>query len=185
MNNKKEIRKNILQKRKLITYKLLKLNSDFIINKIIQKFNLGSKKIGIYFPINNEVNLINLFNIKNKKFIPFIKNNIMFFSEINSFNKKELIKNKKIIEPKIKKNILIPEIIFIPIVAFNENCFRIGYGGGFYDKYLKNKSILKIGIAFDFQKIHFIPEIHDIQLNYIITEKNIYRKKCKHIFPIL
>ena len=187
--NKKEIRKIIIKKRKLINPIIWKLNSQIICKKVISTINLHNKKIGIYFPINNEVSPIELFNlIKCRKYLPKVKNNSInfceFFTErkINNFDilnnpkKYNLIFENKTFNPKIQKNIIVPEIILIPLVAFNKECFRIGYGGGFYDKYLKNKSILKIGIAFEMQKVNFIPENHDIQLNYIFTEKRIYYK---------
>jgi 5-formyltetrahydrofolate cyclo-ligase len=215
---KKEIRKLILQNRKKLNKKLINKNSFLINKKIIQTINLINKTIGLYFPINNEINLDIFFNLKKLKlFFPKIeinKNNLeknkMYFCGINSdflinkknknlinFNSKkiknnflkfkkipQLIFENKIIQPKFKKNTLIPEIIIIPLVAFNEKCFRVGYGGGFYDKYLKNKKILKIGVAFEFQKIHFKNEKHDIPLDYIFTEKRIYRRPCKNIFQI-
>ena len=215
---KKEIRKLILQKRKKLNKKIINKNSFLINQKIIQKINLINKKIGCYFPINNEINLDVFFNLKRiKLFFPktqINKNNSaknkMYFSEINSgllenkknknlinFNSKkikndflqfkkipELIFENKIIQPKFKKNTLIPELIIIPLIAFNKKCFRIGYGGGFYDKYLKNKKILKIGVAFEFQKVNFENAKYDIPLDYIFTEKRIYRRPCKNIFQI-
>ena len=57
---------------------------------------------------------------------------------------------------------------------------RLGYGGGFYDRYLNkylksNNNILTIGIAFSFQKYHKLPvSIEDVKLNYILTEKGIF-----------
>ena len=186
--NKKEIRKIIIKKRKSINQISWKLNSQIICNKILKKINLFNKRIGIYFPINNEVSLVKLFNSNQLIYLPKIKNNIINFCKYPIYQKNihndlflnpkkyNLIFENKTFNPKMQKNITIPEIIFIPLVAFNEKCFRIGYGGGFYDKYLKNKSILKIGVAFEMQKMDFIPENHDIQLNYIFTEKRIYHK---------
>ena len=186
--NKKEIRKIIIKKRKSINPISWKLNSQIICNKILNKINLLNKSIGIYFPINNEVALIELFHSNKLIYLPKIKNNEINFckysfdGKINNFDllknpkKYNLIFENKTFNPKMQKNITIPKIIFIPLVAFNEKCFRIGYGGGFYDKYLQNKSILKIGVAFEMQKMNFIPENHDIQLNYIFTEKRIYHK---------
>ena len=72
-----------------------------------------------------------------------------------------------------------PNILLIPLVAFDKHLNRIGYGGGFYDRYLnkylrKHDNILTIGIAFSFQKHHKIPELsYDVKLNYILTEKGI------------
>ena len=196
--NKLEIRKNILKKRNNITNNLLNFYSFSIINKIIRKFNLINTKIGIYFPINNEINSLFIFNIKNNNiFIPKIENNKMNFYAIKSnskINVSNFLKNKnnfkitddlifkdKVFQPKLKKNKIMPEIIIVPVVAFNDNCFRIGYGGGFYDRYLINKKILKIGVAMEFQKKEFHVEHYDIALDYIFTERRIYMKLCKKL----
>ena len=77
----------------------------------------------------------------------------------------------------ISKKIMYPDIILVPLVAFDNNLNRIGYGGGFYDRYIskikKNKNVLTIGLAFSFQKVKRIPiNKHDIKLDYILTEKD-------------
>lgn len=68
--------------------------------------------------------------------------------------------------------------IIIPMLGFNQDLFRIGYGGGYYDKYLSDSKARKIGLAFDEQ---FIPDLliekHDIPLDIIITPSKIYAKK--------
>ena len=67
-----------------------------------------------------------------------------------------------------------PNILLVPLVAFDKNLNRIGYGGGFYDRYIKKvkkkKKIVTIGLAYSFQKVKKIPVTkHDIQLDFIIT----------------
>ena len=76
--------------------------------------------------------------------------------------------------PKLKK--VYPDIIFVPIVAFDKFENRIGYGGGFYDRYLEKISQIKkcitIGLAFSFQKVNKINvEKFDRKLDLILTEK--------------
>ncbi len=59
----------------------------------------------------------------------------------------------------IKQKKLVPTILLIPMVAFDKNCNRLGYGGGFYDRFLEknqNINLIKIGLAFSFQKVNFI-----------------------------
>ena len=76
-------------------------------------------------------------------------------------------------------NKIIPSTILVPLLAFDKKKNRIGYGKGFYDKYLNkylnlHKKILTVGVAFSFQKYHKIPITKmDFQLDYIITEKGI------------
>ena len=67
-----------------------------------------------------------------------------------------------------------PNILLVPLVAFDNKRNRIGYGGGFYDRYIKKlrkkKKIVAIGLAYSFQKVKKIPVTkHDVQLDFIIT----------------
>ena len=69
--------------------------------------------------------------------------------------------------------------MLVPLLAYDKNKFRLGYGKGYYDrflnKYLKtNKNIVTVGIAFSFQKCEKIPiDNFDVKLNYILNEKGI------------
>ena len=85
--------------------------------------------------------------------------------------------NKYGIPEPITNKILYPDILLVPLVAYDEDRNRVGYGGGFYDRYIKKikriKKVLTIGIAFSYQKVKKIPiEKNDIKLDFIITEKN-------------
>ncbi len=90
-----------------------------------------------------------------------------------------LVNNFGMLEPR-KKKIKIPNLMLIPILAFDLNKYRLGYGKGFYDRYLnkylsKFKNILTVGVAFSFQKYHKLPnDKNDVKLNYILTEKGIF-----------
>ena len=70
--------------------------------------------------------------------------------------------------------------MLIPLLAFDKSKFRLGYGKGFYDRYLnkyikKYKDILTVGVAFSFQKYHKLPiNKHDMKLDFILTEKGIF-----------
>ena len=65
-------------------------------------------------------------------------------------------------------------VILVPVVGFFDT-YRLGYGKGYYDRYLKDSSALKIGIAFDVQEIKFDVKPTDIKLDMIITESRILR----------
>ena len=88
--------------------------------------------------------------------------------------------NKYGIPEPISKKIIHPDVLIIPLVAFDNELNRLGYGGGYYDRYIaksfKKKRIIKIGIAYSFQKLNKIPiNKYDIRLDYIITEEKFYK----------
>lgn len=65
-----------------------------------------------------------------------------------------------------------PEWMLVPGLGFDMHGSRLGRGKGFYDRYLENKDVLKIGLAWSEQVIKKIPmEAHDARMDFIITEK--------------
>ena len=106
------------------------------------------------------------------------KNNKMNFFEW-SFNDPLLINKHGIPEPISKKKIY-PDLLLIPLVAFDNNLNRLGYGGGYYDRYIskieKVNKVIKIGVGFSFQKIKKLPiNKYDKKLDLVITEKKFIR----------
>ena len=98
------------------------------------------------------------------------------------FNKGDVLKvgNFGVKEP-INENSYLPDIIFAPCLAFDMRGFRLGYGGGYYDRTIAyyrslNHNFSVIGYAYDDQKIDQV--IHnnlDQKLDYILTEKQLYK----------
>ena len=99
-------------------------------------------------------------------FYKWKKNDVL---NLNKFGVPEPTKLKKII----------PNIVLVPVLAFDKFKNRLGYGKGFYDQFLnnykrKNKKIITVGVAFSFQKHHKLPiNTNDYKLDYIITERGI------------
>ena len=66
----------------------------------------------------------------------------------------------------------------VPMLAFNDELCRLGYGGGYYDKFLANCDTEKIGVAFDEQKTTDLEaESYDIALDAIVTQSKIFRRQ--------
>ena len=94
-----------------------------------------------------------------------------------SFNDPLNIGNMGIPEPYKNKKIY-PDLLIIPLVAFDKFKYRLGYGGGFYDRYIqkikKIKKIATVGLAFSFQEVKDLPKNkYDKKLDFILTENNI------------
>ena len=84
--------------------------------------------------------------------------------------------NKYGIPEPTSDKIMFPSILLVPLLAYDKDCNRVGYGGGFYDRYIKKikkkKKIITIGLAFSFQKIRQVPtNRYDMKLDYIATDK--------------
>jgi len=180
--NKPQIRNKIIKIRKK------KFDKDFKIDLVkfisFLKINkLNFKSIGGYYPSNYEIDDLNILDLLEKKnfkvSLPIIKkdNQMNFYS----WSRNDPLKiNKFGIPEPVSSKIFYPDILLVPLVAYDSSLNRLGYGGGYYDRYIekieKIKKVTKIGLAFSFQKISSIPiNQYDKKLDFIVTEKEILR----------
>ena len=185
---KKEFRKKVINLRKEKDKDFIKHNSDIITDKLLNLDCIkNAKNIMLYLDFNNEVKtdqlitkLISLrktvaapVTLKNeRKLIPFKITNLKDGINIGAYGIRELKK-----DPYNELNVEDIDILIVPAVAYDKDCYRLGYGGGFYDRFIEHlrDDAITIGIAFDLQVFDSIPkENHDAQLNYVITENNMY-----------
>jgi 5-formyltetrahydrofolate cyclo-ligase len=174
--DKKEIRRNILRQRRDLGLAEKQALDKNIREKLIEFLEgLGRDlKLGIFYPKSDEINLLDVskHNFKNKisLFLPRI--NEQKSLDFYPLNKNRLEKNSKfqVLEPIADGNNYELDIIICPLIAFDKNFNRIGYGGGFYDRFLENaENLIKIGVAYKFQKLAKLPvEMHDARLDLII-----------------
>ena len=177
---KSQLRKKILKTRKVASKNNLTIDFNKVFN-LIKKNYLIKKSIGGYFPVNYEVDdleILKEFAKKNYQIsLPVIKKNFNMDFYKWSFDDPLKINQYGIPEPNSKK-LIYPDVILVPLVAFDNNLNRLGYGGGYYDRVIKKlskkKKILKIGLAFSIQKINNIPVTkYDKKLDFIVTDKYI------------
>lgn len=157
--DKKEVRLYIKQEKVKLSVKEIEYYSNIVIDKLLNS-NIYQEinNIYTYVSYNQEIKTIDFIKqcfLDNKKVaVPKVDKNVMNFHYINSFTDlKEGYYN--ILEP-INENIANDEnVLFImPGLAFDTSFNRIGYGGGFYDRYLDNhnkNNFIKIGLGYDFQ----------------------------------
>ena len=174
--DKSYLRKKFLIQRKKKYLTANKFNFNLIF-KLIKKY-FSKKKIIIagYYPCNYEVDILNFLEKASKKkfriVLPVIKSsNVMNFK--SWIFKEPLYVNKfGMLEPKNSSKNIIPDLIMVPLVAFDNSLNRIGYGKGYYDRSLKKiskikKNVISLGIGYSFQKCQKIPtNKHDFKLDY-------------------
>jgi len=180
--NKSQIRNKIIKIRKKKFDKNLQINLVKFIS-FLKNNKLHLKSIGGYYPSNYEIDDLDILDLLEKKnfkvSLPIIKKD----NQMNFYNwsRNDPLKiNKFGIPEPVSSKIFYPDILLVPLVAYDSNLNRLGYGGGYYDRYIekieKIKKIKKIGLAFSFQKISSIPiNQYDKKLDFIFTEKEILK----------
>jgi len=155
--------------------------------KLFPLEQLDNKNVGIYWPIGSELDcsLIIEHLLKNKITICFPK--VEIDTKVLSFyvweGKNNMISgNAGTLHPETSgKLAIVPDLLIVPIIAFDRSCNRLGRGGGYYDATIallrrQNKSLIVAGLAFDTQLCLFpLPcETHDEKMDLIITPTTIY-----------
>jgi 5-formyltetrahydrofolate cyclo-ligase len=172
--NKNSMRKHIATLRNSLEINAIKFYSEVIVNKINKLYEYKqARHVGIYFACNNEVNLSALWqnNMEKQFYAPKIIGENLLMLPFKNTN--DLIIGKyNILEPKTSDNSDQElDILFVPGLAFDKNCNRLGMGGGYYDKLLITHPAKQvIGVAFDFQIVDKIPtDPWDIKVDKVIT----------------
>jgi 5-formyltetrahydrofolate cyclo-ligase len=186
-NLKDNLRKKMLNERKSMEIHNVNASSNKIIGTILELPEFANcKNIMLYLSFSKEVDTYPLAKwcLDNGKTVitPYCvqsKREIIPY-EINNLTNDLTKSTFGVMEPKhdlLKKvNIEDIDLIIVPGVVFDEHCNRIGFGAGYYDRFLSKKleNTPAIGIAYDYQIIDQIPTgEYDVPLDFIITEKRI------------
>lgn len=172
---KKEfLRKKYKEKRDNIKNKVTKDN--LIYQKVINnKDILSSKTLLIYISINNEVDTIKIINyfLNTKNIaVPKIIDNDMFFCHVTNLN--ELTSGKYNIPEPTNENIVTDfdnAICIVPGICYDKKNYRVGYGKGYYDRFLSKNKIKTIGLCYKECMIEKIDnDKYDYKIDEVITE---------------
>lgn len=189
MKNKKELRLKSKTLRNALSENEIEEMSLAVANKILTLPIWEKTYFHIFLPITEqkEVNtefILHLLSGKDKEIIvskaDFETRNMTHF--LLTDNTK--IKKNEYNIPEPVDGIIVPsnkiDVVFVPLLAFDKKGHRVGYGKGFYDKFLSEckPSTIKIGLSF-FEPEEEINDVHegDMQLNYCVTPKTIYKFK--------
>lgn len=188
---KSELRSKMLEKRYGLSWQDVQIKSHAINEALFaQSYFINAKTMLIYLPIKKEPNSLpiikNAWNMEKQVLVPVTmpEKKELLLSRLDSL--KDLTEGYHGI-PEPKKTRLHPvkphkvDLCLLPGVAFDTNGYRLGYGGGYFDRFLPTlrPDCLKIALAYDFQILECIEHMpHDIPVDVIITESAIYY--CTH-----
>ena len=184
MSNKKDLRLKLktilssvsdsdhLQLSKLVSLNLKKFLED---QDVIQK-NLV---IGVFAPIQKEPDWhLEIEEAKTKTAYPAYADNNMVF-KLARMSELQVSQDFGVVikGPELSAQIVTPDIVIVPGLGFTKDGKRLGRGKGFYDRYLENSSVVKVGLAFEMQIEDDIPtDNHDVLMDFVVTDKDIYKK---------
>jgi 5-formyltetrahydrofolate cyclo-ligase len=182
---KQELRKKLIEARKELPD-----NEKQLASKAIAKHALAMgcfnkpKRVAGYYPIKGEISVLPLLEMlavrEHKVGLPSvdeIEHRLVFREwdvedelDVGSFG---------ILQPLGHKPVISPDILLVPAVGYDTNGYRLGYGGGYYDKLIAefkdwNQQIYTVGVAYRMQEMDIMPkEAHDEPLNAVITEAGV------------
>ena len=175
--DKKQIRSTVKKIREGLSVSEVELMSDIIVKKALSLNGIDKfYTFFIYNDFKNEVKtsfLINRLKELNKSVcFPLIKGETMLaVTPINNNFEKDAF---GILTPTEYNVVSKVDVAFVPLIACDVNKNRIGFGKGYYDKFLKDKNVLKIGLCYDFQVVDSVnAEPCDVPLDVIVTEKRV------------
>jgi len=178
---KARLRKQLLDARDGLSLDFIKITSKEIQDNL-RKVELyrTAKTIGAYYSIGSEVRtqdiLQEILNAGKELALPKVIKNDLVFKKISNFSDLEQ-GNFSVMEPKDKceivKNL---DVVIVPAIALSRDGFRLGYGFGYYDRFLHGKKSTTIALSYAKQVIKsFTHDVHDVKMNFIVTEDRVMK----------
>lgn len=182
---KARLRKQLLDSRDSLSQDFINITSKQIQDNLRKvDFFRNAKSIGAYYSIGSEVKTQDILQeiLKSGKEIalPKVVKKDLVFKKINSFSDLEQ-GNFSVMEPKDDcKDVKKIEVIIVPAIALTRNGYRLGYGFGYYDRYLSGKKSKTIALSYSKQIIKsFSYSDHDVRIDCIVTEDEVIMSKGK------
>ena len=188
IDNKEVTRKRLLKKLLALTYQEVKRRSKDV-EKIISSLSIykDAKTIMVYYPLKGEVDLLGMIEkVLGKKEVCFpvinCKNTCLVPYSVGDLKDSFIRGPHGVMQPDITKTKEVPieniDLVLVPGIAFDRNKYRLGRGGGFYDRLIKrlHSRTRTIGVAFNFQILQDLPVCipQDEKVDYVVTETDSY-----------
>ena len=178
-SEKVSLRKLLLEKRDNTSFDLMKIASDKIQKKLkkIESFK-NAQKIGAYYPIGSESLTQDIIQeaLSNGKeiYLPKVIGREMEFRKITDFSSLE-VGSFDIMEPRqgcpAENNL---DVILVPTIGISPQGVRLGYGYGYYDRFLSKNKTVTISLTLEKQIVKNIPkDDHDVLIDWIVTEDRV------------
>ena len=177
---KARLRKQLLDSRDALSLDFIKIASGKIRDNLRKiEYYRTAASIGGYYSIGSEVRtsdiLQEILNAGKNLSLPKVVKNNLVFKRVSRLSDDIEIGNFTVMEPKDRcESIKKLDVVLVPAIALTRDCYRLGYGFGYYDKYLKGKRSKKIALSYSKQIVKSIPhDSHDIKMDCIVTEDEI------------
>ena len=170
MNNKQQLRRWAKEERK--NFDIAKISSELVQKLKATDEYKQAKNIMIFYPLKDEIDLLELLEDSNKSFyLPKIDGENLLCCPFNKGAElcESCFKTKEPISKPVVKDLI--DLVIVPALAVDKNNYRLGYGGGFYDRFLSGVNIAKIVcIPKELLVETVYPEKHDIKIDKIIID---------------
>ena len=176
MLNKTDLRRSLMAARCTIATDL-RTSCDLAIAKRVRAWLKANpvRSLGVYWPINAEPDLLALYADLSQDGISLALPVVIKMNAPLAFAAwtpgDTLVRDACGVPTPVERNLMHPEALLIPCLGFNADNFRLGYGGGFYDRTLAVKPRpIAIGIAYSSARASFCAGPHDVALDVVITD---------------
>lgn len=184
MQNKLELRRTLLSLRNALAADQRALFDRHLADKILQWWRTEKPaSLGVYWPMRGEPDLhpayTELHGAGVQLALPMIVGDNAPLQFVTWTPGEELRKDRFGAGIPVADNALIqPQALLIPCLGFNADCFRLGYGGGFYDRTLATEPRPRtLGVAYAFAEVDFAAEVYDIALDAVVTEEATFHSR--------
>ncbi len=165
--NKEELRKKIKA-----LHKTLSFDSNSLADKLAQaKEYKQAKNIMLFYPLKDEVNLLSLLKDKSKNFfLPKVDGENLLCCPYGEGDELcvSCFKTMEPVSPAYDKSLI--DFVIVPALCCDKNNYRLGYGGGFYDRFLKNfRGTKAVCLPKELIVETVFPESHDVPVDIVIT----------------
>jgi len=178
---KSSLRKTLLEKRDATSFDLIKISSRQIQANLerIEDYR-NAKSIAFYYPIGSEVKtqdlMLKVLSLGKDVLLPKIQEDELDFRKITDLNSLEK-GSFDIMEPKdnCEKSDKI-DVIIVPTVGISVDGNRLGYGHGYYDRFLAKTDAISVALTYEKQIIKSVPSTeNDVTINWIVTEDRFFK----------